>query len=570
MGLVFFFGAGASVAAHVPDTMGMVRDFLASQDVNSSQGKTLSAIVERLRTWSEEAPGRPLPDVELLLDVLNRLLNAKDEPLLTFWPGGNFNLPGDAARHLPDLMDDLRNFIKRACIVKEAEVSYLAHIRPFLQYNRPLDIFTVNYDTVVEQFCNVFRYTYVDGFDLDWNPKTFERTCDVRLYKLHGSVMWYLSDRGRYLKVPVLAREDKIELITREAARSLMAFPAQKLQLSEPFLDLLSRLRTALEQVDIAVVVGYTFRDEHIRNLFWEAAHKNEHLRVVLISPSATRIYEEKLKSYPEGPPSSLSERVLTLPYRFEWVLPMLLDQFVSPLRHAVSLEAAASNAAIMGQTTDWVSPAFKYAHIEWDDKAAEALGKTTVSHLKERTGEFFMRLWVSSWLRGRPDRARDSLNHFLDSLQDFDPGRMDLQLVLSPPAVVMLFPTPGGMKSVDELKVMIDLLNSILSFRVSAVKDSVKPSVEMALVLVHPLWKYLSPWKHGRLLEDDYFALDTAMKTPDVATLRQDLQTLTQTQPPDLRENLPSRLTAIERPKLQAAWSHLLRLRDLSYELPP
>lgn len=50
-------------------------------------------------------------------------------------------------------------------------------------------------------------------------PKTFaSETPDICLYKMHGSVMWYRSDRGSYIKLPVMTEKSEIKLITGEKA----------------------------------------------------------------------------------------------------------------------------------------------------------------------------------------------------------------------------------------------------------------------------------------------------------------------------------------------------------------
>jgi hypothetical protein len=81
----------------------------------------------------------------------------------------------------------------------------------------PLDIISLNYDTCIEQFCNVHKMTYQDGFDLYWNPETFNRDeTEIRLYKLHGSVIWYQSDRCTYIKLPIQNDIGELRLISDE------------------------------------------------------------------------------------------------------------------------------------------------------------------------------------------------------------------------------------------------------------------------------------------------------------------------------------------------------------------
>jgi hypothetical protein len=83
-------------------------------------------------------------------------------------------------------------------------------------------------------------------------------------------------------------------------------------------------------------VIGYSFRDDHIRKLFQYAAEKNHEFILFLVTPSAHEIYQSNLKYYKdidfvsglEGNArfternsnvtrsSSLIGRVIRLPYR--------------------------------------------------------------------------------------------------------------------------------------------------------------------------------------------------------------------------------------------------------------
>src|SRR5574341_158103 len=185
--VVFFLGAGASVAAGVPDTFSFVDEYINSIE-ETDKKDTIKKIVETLEKWK----GTKI-DVELLLETLTKLKNKEQEPLLRFYNGGDFILRGYYEKE--SLIDDLKDFIKSKAIVSEDKIQYLQSLLGSVEEFRPLDVISVNYDICIEQFCNVHKLAYQDGFDVHWNPKTFtsEHT-DIRLYKLHGSVMWYQSD----------------------------------------------------------------------------------------------------------------------------------------------------------------------------------------------------------------------------------------------------------------------------------------------------------------------------------------------------------------------------------------
>lgn len=130
-------------------------------------------------------------------------LDAKDQDiLLQFHTVSEYVLASYSPKK--PLREKLKNFIKISGIVRAANIRYLDPFLSFIDEMRPLDIFSVNYDTCIEQFCSTHKKDYVDGFDLHWNSKVLERNdVDIRLYKLHGSILWYKTDRGDYVKLPI-------------------------------------------------------------------------------------------------------------------------------------------------------------------------------------------------------------------------------------------------------------------------------------------------------------------------------------------------------------------------------
>lgn len=289
--VIFFLGAGASVAADVPDTYSFVKKFRDNIGDNAKK-ETIEKIIQTLERWK----GSEI-DVELLLETLTKLETKEEEPLLHFFEGGKFILSGYSPKK--PLIEDLKDFIKSKAIVSEEKIKYLEPILGFVEEFRPFDIISVNYDTCIEQFCNVHKLIHQDGFDVNWNPKTFaaEHT-DVRLYKVHGSVMWYQGDRAGYIKLPIMTRKSKIELIYGEKAENLMLYPMQKWDYAEPLLELLVEIKHRLESetCKFLIIVGYSFRDDHIRRILWDAARKNRGLHCILIDPEAYQIYLDKLK----------------------------------------------------------------------------------------------------------------------------------------------------------------------------------------------------------------------------------------------------------------------------------
>ena len=352
--VVFLLGAGASVAAGVPDTVKFVMDFVEdTRAKNEEQVATLERVLAVLEKFSDPEP----VDVELLLRTLTELQNKEKDVLLRFYEGGRFILSG--ASEKKPLIDGLKEYIRQRVVVSAEDAKYMQPMRYFVEEAGTLDILSANYDICVEQFCSANKFVCRDGFDVHWNPRTFGERADVRLYKLHGSIMWYQTDRGDYVKLPVKVEHDRVQMLTGESAESLIVYPMEKWAYAEPLIELLVRAKNLLESdtCRFLIAVGYTFRDAHIKRMIWDAARKNKALTMVLVDPKAAELYHGTLEFYDDNHTieSSLAGRVVCLPYCFEKVLPFLKLGIVDNLREGLAQESTAHTSERQGQYADWL-----------------------------------------------------------------------------------------------------------------------------------------------------------------------------------------------------------------------
>jgi hypothetical protein len=119
-----------------------------------------------------------------------------------------------------------------------------------------------------------------------------------------------------------------------------------------------SELRSRLNTVRYVFVIGYAFRDDHIRRLFKYAASKNPQLILFLISPSAHQIYYTELRihkdkdirhsfspdsvtsvSFNTAIYSDLNGRVICLPYRCQDVIGQLNHTYLKYLKKGQECE---------------------------------------------------------------------------------------------------------------------------------------------------------------------------------------------------------------------------------------
>lgn len=132
----------------------------------------------------------------------------------------------------------------------------------------PIEIFTTNYDLLMEQALEDQRVPYFDGFAGVRKPFFDLRAMEedtlpprwARLWKLHGSINWYQAEKGGVLRGA-----------TNEAGLRRVIHPSHlKYEESRrmPYLAMIDRLRAFLKKPTATLVLcGYSFRDEHLNEV---------------------------------------------------------------------------------------------------------------------------------------------------------------------------------------------------------------------------------------------------------------------------------------------------------------
>lgn len=138
-------------------------------------------------------------------------------------------------------------------------------------YNH-IDIFTLNHDTVLEQFFENENIGFNDGFTASkdknriWEPELFDRDDKIKLYKIHGSVNWnyYDSDdweEKRIIKIPFSS------IINIDTINSLILIGTyNKLSdyIKDLYLELYYRFYKTLNEHNNLIIIGYGFNDRGI------------------------------------------------------------------------------------------------------------------------------------------------------------------------------------------------------------------------------------------------------------------------------------------------------------------
>lgn len=133
----------------------------------------------------------------------------------------------------------------------------------------PIEVFTTNYDLLMEQAFEDSRVPYFDGFAGVRKPFFDLRAMEedmlpprwARLWKLHGSINWYqVAEKGVFRGT------------TNDDDGSKRVIHPSHLKYQEsrrmPYLAMIDRLRAFLRRPTATLILcGYSFRDEHINEV---------------------------------------------------------------------------------------------------------------------------------------------------------------------------------------------------------------------------------------------------------------------------------------------------------------
>ena len=133
---------------------------------------------------------------------------------------------------------------------------------------KPIEVFTTNYDLLMEQAFEDCRVPYFVGFPGSRKPFFEIRAMEedklpsrwARLWKLHGSINWYQDPtRG------VLRGASNESGLKRVIHPSHLKYEESRRM---PYLAMIDRLRAFLKQPSpVLVLCGYSFRDDHINEV---------------------------------------------------------------------------------------------------------------------------------------------------------------------------------------------------------------------------------------------------------------------------------------------------------------
>jgi len=282
-------GAGAARAAGLPDLKGLE-----------------SEVLNRLGPKDQPAIGALFEskNLEGTLSYLRRLsdiLSPKDELV---------GISGAAAGRL---QQELTSAIVATLVDSKTESEPFDRLAVWLAggyYERAIEVFTVNYDLLIERALDVAGVPYFDGFVgnlearfqtdmVDQWPSVSESLPSefVRLWKVHGSVNWAERRDGDVVEIIRLGAPVDGDL-------PAAIYPSdEKYDQSRraPFVVLMDRFRRALTVPEtVTLVAGYSFGDQHLNELLFDGARRYPRSELVVLCY--------------DGPPEILVQRASQIP----------------------------------------------------------------------------------------------------------------------------------------------------------------------------------------------------------------------------------------------------------------
>lgn len=299
----FFFGAGTSCAFGLPTIQKLSMD--VKTKLPSDDQKLFTGIEISIKAISGKASVTVEDDLNYLRQIRTLTNDSPDH-----------EFKGISGKKAAELDDAICKIIFE--VIKEAEnAADISQMRRFLAWyesaNRGFvkEIYTTNYDMLIEMALEANYTPYFDGFVGSYEPFFSPETIEgfltdsdstsswIRLWKIHGSLNWMKKD-GTATSNERIVRVGKINSPVNE----LMIYPSNdkySLSRKQPYIAYFDRLKQYLQHGEVVFICsGFSFGDQHINDVIFNALKQNSRLHVVVFcfSDSSVEALESECKSH--------------------------------------------------------------------------------------------------------------------------------------------------------------------------------------------------------------------------------------------------------------------------------
>jgi hypothetical protein len=184
------------------------------------------------------------------------------------------------------------------------------------------EIFTSNYDLIIEKSLEEIQLPYFDGFVGSYEPFFLQESVEqfvnnsditkswIRLWKIHGSLSWFWKkdNKTNILRIIRLGRVDNIQKENKknnqeiEEDKEIVIYPSKEKYESskkQPFIAYFDRMKHYLSKGELLFIIsGYSFSDQHINEVIFNSLRQNNRLFIIVFAFSDSTIKElHKLSS---------------------------------------------------------------------------------------------------------------------------------------------------------------------------------------------------------------------------------------------------------------------------------
>ncbi|WP_152060248.1 SIR2 family protein [Aliarcobacter butzleri] len=152
---------------------------------------------------------------------------------------------------------------------------------------RVLDNLNINYNNGfgggLERFFNPARFGYTFSKKIESSIEKYEALDNmVYLYKLHGSINWIEKEGNSFFNI----QEININHGDAKPKDSVLIYPnplKQSKSLTSPYTDIIREFqKKLLLQNSVLFIIGYSFSDDHLNNIIYQALSSNSSISIVI------------------------------------------------------------------------------------------------------------------------------------------------------------------------------------------------------------------------------------------------------------------------------------------------
>lgn len=284
----FFFGAGTSCALNIPNIEMLTQEI--EKRLKDDNLKHFKIIKDDLSASSLSGK----INIEDILNQTRRIREiTKEDKNKEF-----LKVSGEAAKTLDK---GICNLIYEIILEGENKADFTNPQKFFAWLNIlsrefSKEVFTTNYDLIIEKALEASQIPYFDGFVGSYEPFFWQESIDqfvhshdmtknwIRLWKIHGSLSWFWKQEASGLSQKII-RVGKFDH-GKMSDKELVIYPSKEKYDSsrkQPFVAYFDRLKNYLLTGELLFIfTGYSFSDQHINEVIFNCLRQNNRLFCVV------------------------------------------------------------------------------------------------------------------------------------------------------------------------------------------------------------------------------------------------------------------------------------------------